>query len=59
MLGCMVASSLAMAPIFILAEYANFVDLDGPVLVAIDRDNGFEFTGAVMQKPTNLLWGQG
>ena len=59
MLGCMVASSLAMAPIFVLAQYANFIDLDGPVLVAKDRDNGFEFSGAVMHKPINFLWGQG
>lgn len=58
MLGCMVASSLAMAPIFMLAQYANFVDLDGPVLVAQDRPNGFTFNGAQMSKPSGLLWGE-
>jgi L-alanine-DL-glutamate epimerase-like enolase superfamily enzyme len=59
MLGCMVASSLAMAPIFVLVDCADYIDLDGPVLVLQDRPNGFIFTKNTMQKPRNLLWGQG
>lgn len=57
MLGCMVASSLAMAPIHILSSFADFIDLDGPVLVAHDRENGFVFKGSYMSAPANLLWG--
>lgn len=57
MLGCMVGSSLAMAPISLLTEYASFVDLDGPLLIQQDRENGFEFVDGKMQ-PLNLkLWG--
>lgn len=59
MLGCMVASSLAMAPIFMLANMADFIDLDGPILVAQDRPHGFLFDGGHMQKPEHFLWGHG
>lgn len=59
MLGCMVASSLAMAPIYLLSEFADYIDLDGPVLVANDRENGFFFKECRMSVPTNLLWGEG
>lgn len=59
MLGCMVASSLAMAPIYLLSEFADYVDLDGPVLVASDRENGFVFKESHMTAPANLLWGKG
>ena len=57
MLGCMVASSLAMAPIYVLASCADYIDLDGPVLVAEDRANGFYFKNGIMHKPDTLLWG--
>jgi len=40
MIGCMVASSLAMAPALLLAGRARFVDLDGPLLLARDRPDG-------------------
>src|SRR4029450_6392429 len=40
MVGCMVATSLAMAPAMLLAQQARFVDLDGPLLLARDRDGG-------------------
>ncbi|WDE02935.1 dipeptide epimerase [Thalassomonas viridans] len=57
MLGCMVASSLAMAPASLLSPYAQYVDLDGPLLINADREHGFEFHRGVMQ-PLNLrLWG--
>lgn len=59
MLGCMVASSLAMAPIYVLAASADFIDLDGPVLVLNDRPNGFIFEGATMYQSEPFLWGQG
>lgn len=57
MLGCMVASSLAMAPISLLSPYADFIDLDGPILIKQDRANGFAIEAGVMS-PLNLqLWG--
>ena len=58
MLGCMVASSLAMAPIYLLANKADFIDLDGPVIVATDRSNGFIFEQAWMRPSQPLLWGE-
>ena len=59
MIGCMVGSSLAMAPAFYLCAQADFVDLDGPTLVAEDRENGFVFENGHMSLPKSLLWGQG
>lgn len=59
MVGCMVASSLAMAPAYLLAGGADYVDLDGPVLVAEDRPNGFIIENGIMKRPDNLLWGSG
>jgi L-alanine-DL-glutamate epimerase-like enolase superfamily enzyme len=57
MVGCMVATSLAMAPAFLVAQHAEFVDLDGPLLLAEDRPHGFQFTGSTMHPPSVELWG--
>ncbi len=57
MLGCMVGSSLAMAPAALLANEAKFVDLDGPLLISEDRQHGFEFEQGVMQPLSEILWG--
>ncbi|WP_281557330.1 N-acetyl-D-Glu racemase DgcA [Thalassomonas sp. RHCl1] len=57
MLGCMVASSLAMAPVSLLSAYAQFVDLDGPLLIKKDRHYGFEFNHGLMQPLNTQLWG--
>jgi L-Ala-D/L-Glu epimerase len=57
MVGCMLATSLAMAPAFLLAQLANYVDLDGPLLLAKDRDPGFTFEGSLMLPPPAELWG--
>ncbi|WP_432768312.1 MAG: dipeptide epimerase [Sphingopyxis sp.] len=43
MVGCMLSTSLAIAPAFVLAQRARWVDLDGPALLARDREGGFEF----------------
>lgn len=43
MVGCMLCTSLAIAPAFVLAQRAKWVDLDGPALLARDREGGFEF----------------
>jgi L-alanine-DL-glutamate epimerase-like enolase superfamily enzyme len=57
MVGCMVATSLAMAPALILAQDAEWVDLDGPLLLERDRVPGLEFDGALIQPPQPRLWG--
>jgi L-Ala-D/L-Glu epimerase len=57
MIGCMVGSSLAMAPAAILAGLADWVDLDGPLLLKEDRDPGLHYVGATMQPPVRALWG--
>ena len=57
MVGCMLASSLAMAPAVLLAQTAAVVDLDGPLLLARDRDHGLAYEGSVMSPPVPMLWG--
>ena len=57
MVGCMVGSSLAMAPALLLCPHARFVDLDGPLLLAQDRDNGLRYVGSVLYPPEPALWG--
>lgn len=57
MLGCMVATSLAMAPALLLAEHAHFVDLDGPLLLAKDRSDGLHYNDGVVSMPASGLWG--
>lgn len=57
MVGCMVGTSLAMAPGVILAQGAAFVDLDGPLLLERDRDPGLKFDGSLIHPPTAALWG--
>jgi L-alanine-DL-glutamate epimerase-like enolase superfamily enzyme len=57
MIGCMVATSLAMAPAMIVAQGAEFVDLDGPLLLAKDRTPGLEIVGSMIAPPAMDLWG--
>jgi L-alanine-DL-glutamate epimerase-like enolase superfamily enzyme len=57
MVGCMLASSLAMAPALILAQGAAVVDLDGPLLLARDRDHGIVYDAAGAHPPDRALWG--
>ena len=57
MIGCMVATSLAMAPAMLLAQQARFVDLDGPLLLAQDRDGGLRYEGSLVYPPDAALWG--
>jgi L-alanine-DL-glutamate epimerase-like enolase superfamily enzyme len=56
-IGCMVATSLAMAPALLLAGRARFVDLDGPLLLEKDRPDGLGFTGSVIHPASPALWG--
>ncbi|MBK9081759.1 MAG: dipeptide epimerase [Rhizobiales bacterium] len=55
--GCMVASSLAMAPAMLIAARARFVDLDGPLLLARDRPEGLRYEGSIVYPPEPALWG--
>ena len=57
MVGCMVGSSLAMAPAVLVAQGAEIVDLDGPLLLAEDRNPPLDFIGAEVQPPRPELWG--
>jgi L-alanine-DL-glutamate epimerase-like enolase superfamily enzyme len=57
MVGCMVATSLAMAPAMLLASQARFVDLDGPLLLARDRESGLRYDGRLVYPPEAALWG--
>ena len=57
MAGCMVATSLAMAPALIIAQGAEVVDLDGPLLLARDRTPGLVYLGSVIEPPAPELWG--
>jgi L-alanine-DL-glutamate epimerase-like enolase superfamily enzyme len=57
MVGCMVATSLAMAPAMLLTPQARFVDLDGPLLLAGDRDGGLRYDGSTIYPPDAALWG--
>jgi L-alanine-DL-glutamate epimerase-like enolase superfamily enzyme len=57
MVGCMVATSLAMAPATLVAQGARYVDLDGPLLLARDRRPGLSFAGSTIQPPSPTLWG--
>ena len=57
MVGCMVATSLAMAPALLLAQGATFVDIDGPLLLAKDRQPGLSYQGSLAYPPESGLWG--
>ncbi|MGA8172414.1 MAG: enolase C-terminal domain-like protein, partial [Methylocystis sp.] len=57
MAGCMVGTSLAMAPAVLIGQSAAFVDLDGPLLLARDRDPGLRYEGSTLFPPKPELWG--
>jgi L-alanine-DL-glutamate epimerase-like enolase superfamily enzyme len=57
MVGCMVGSSLAMAPATLIAQNATFVDLDGPLLLAQDRQHGLLYDESWVHPPVKNLWG--
>jgi L-alanine-DL-glutamate epimerase-like enolase superfamily enzyme len=57
MVGCMVATSLAIAPALLLAADADWIDLDGPLLLARDRTPGLHIEGSRLHPPEPALWG--
>jgi L-Ala-D/L-Glu epimerase len=57
LIGCMVGTSLSMAPARLLASAADYVDLDGPLLLARDRDHGLVYRNGKIDLPSRELWG--
>jgi L-alanine-DL-glutamate epimerase-like enolase superfamily enzyme len=57
LIGCMVCTSLSIAPARVLASNAEFVDLDGPLLLARDRDHGLRYQNGKIGMPATELWG--
>jgi L-Ala-D/L-Glu epimerase len=57
MVGCMAGTSLAMAPGMVVGQMAEFVDLDGPLLHAEDREHGIQYDRGLMGLPSPALWG--
>lgn len=57
MVGCMVGSSLGMAPAHLVAQGVEFVDLDGPLLLAEDRESAIQYDGSEMHPADSALWG--
>jgi L-alanine-DL-glutamate epimerase-like enolase superfamily enzyme len=57
MAGCMVSTSLAMAPAVLLAQQAQYVDLDGPLLLSKDRPDGLCYEASLVYPPAAALWG--
>lgn len=57
MLGCMVSSSLAIEPALLLAEGVEYIDLDGPLLLEIDREGAAHDRDAGVLVPSSLIWG--
>jgi L-alanine-DL-glutamate epimerase-like enolase superfamily enzyme len=57
MIGCMVSTSLAIAPALQIAQRAEWVDLDGALLLGRDREHGLRFEDPYLYPPERLLWG--
>ena len=57
MVGCMLGTSLAMAPAVLLAQRVDYVDLDGPLLLSKDREPGLRFEDSTLYPPVAALWG--
>lgn len=55
--GCMLSSSLGIAPAFVAATQGQYADLDGPLLLAHDRPHGLRFHGSDCDPPEVALWG--
>ncbi len=57
MVGCMISTSLSIAPALLVAQRARVVDLDGPLLLARDRPHGMRFEGSTLHPAARELWG--
>ncbi len=59
MMGCMLGTSLSMVPALLVAQAADYVDLDGPLLLCEDRNPPLHFDGSLISPPDPALWGYG
>jgi L-Ala-D/L-Glu epimerase len=57
MVGCMLSTSLGIAPALLLAQQADWVDVDGPLLLAQDREGGVRFSRGMIEPPASDFWG--
>ncbi len=57
MVGCMAGTSLSMAPAFVVAQLCRFVDIDGPLLHATDREHPMVYDNGRVSVPNTALWG--
>jgi L-alanine-DL-glutamate epimerase-like enolase superfamily enzyme len=57
MVGCMLSTSLGIAPASLVAQQARWVDIDGPLLLARDREHPVQYDGGVASPPESALWG--
>jgi len=57
MVGCMISTSLAIAPAMLVAQRAQVIDLDGPLLLGQDRPHGMRFAGSILHPAAPELWG--
>lgn len=57
MIGCMGGTSLSMAPMHVISQLADFVDIDGPLLLKNDRPGGFIYDKGMVSLPTRRFWG--
>jgi L-alanine-DL-glutamate epimerase-like enolase superfamily enzyme len=57
MVGCMLGTSLAMAPALLLAAQAEYVDLDGPLMLGRDRAGGLRYLGSTVHPAEGGFWG--
>ena len=57
MIGCMVGTSLSMAPALHLASFANWIDLDGPLLLKQDRSPGLHYNKSILSPSNKAVWG--
>ena len=57
MIGCMGGTSLSMAPMHVIAHVADFVDIDGPLLLRNDRPGGFIYDKGFVSLPAKRFWG--
>ena len=57
MVGCMGGTCLSMAPSHVLAQFCDFVDIDGPLLIKKDRDGGLIYDQGIVTLPAQRFWG--
>jgi L-alanine-DL-glutamate epimerase-like enolase superfamily enzyme len=57
MVGCMVGTSLSMAPTHLIAQLCKYTDIDAPLLLAQDRAHGMRYVGSIVEPPVSALWG--